>query len=140
MAVAYLTHRLTGLPLAVYLLDLIDEGGHRGYLGALARWLQRRMLAAARVVWTISEATAEHLRTELGAAAEALPHCYNETIPESPGVEPATADGLSILFCGNVYDINEASLARVVRAAKRVPGAVAHVVGPNTSETLARVN
>lgn len=138
MAVAYLTHRLTGLPLAVYLLDLIDEGGHTGYLGALARWLQRGILKRARVVWTISEATADHIRTALRTPAEALPHCYNEPIAAAP--EPAAGTGCSLLFCGNVYDINSAALARVLRAAGRVPGAVAHVVGPNSSETLARID
>lgn len=139
MAVAYLAHRMTRLPLAAYLLDLFEEQGHGGYLGVLARWLQARVLRSARPLWTISQAMADHLRGTQSVPAEPLLHCYNEPIPEVPPVTgDFSKDGLALFFCGAVYDINAASLGRVVRVAGRLAGARVNVFGPNPRKLLER--
>jgi glycosyltransferase involved in cell wall biosynthesis len=71
--------------------------------------------------------------------AQALVHCYNEPIPESPPVEDDFAKtDLSLFFSGMVYDINAASLGRIIRAAGRAGGVRVSIFGPNPKETLER--
>ena len=138
MAVAYLAHRLTGLPLAVYLLDLIREVGHRGYLGALAGWLHSRIVEEARPLWAVTPAMVDHLRATSPAPVELLRHCYNEAIPDEPPAPQSGGRGLDVCFGGAVYDVNATSLARVVRAVGQTPGARLNICGPTPSAVLER--
>jgi len=136
LAVAYLAHRLTGLPLAVYLHDFILEAGYTSYLGALARWLHPRVLAAARPVWTMSGAMSARFAEVHGVATTPLVHPYNEPIPdEVADVEPPRE--LRALFTGSIAPANGAALARVARAVGQVGGRLT-VLGPNDRGTLAR--
>jgi glycosyltransferase involved in cell wall biosynthesis len=136
LTVAYLAHRLTGLPLAAYLHDFILEACYGGYLGALARWLHPRLLATAKPVWTMSEAMCARFAQVHGAPTRALVHPYNEPIPdEVPDAAPAR--GLRALFSGSVAPANGAALARVARALAHAGGRLT-LLGPNPPATLAR--
>lgn len=138
LTAAYLAHRLTGLAFAAYLHDFMVDAGYKGYLGALARWLQLRVFAEARPLWTMSEAMSAHFRERYRVASTPLVHAYNEPIPAEVPPGPAEAGGLRLLFSGAVYAINAAPLARVSRAVARLPGARLAVFGANGPDTLAR--
>jgi len=139
MVVAYLVHRLTKIPLAVYFLDLMEEQHYGGYLDKLAKWLQPRLLKAARPIWTISEAVSEHLQHTHGVEAWSLVHCYNEPIADRAHLNGDFGKaGLSLFFGGLVYDINAVALGRVVRAAGGLDNVRINLFGPNSEELLKR--
>jgi glycosyltransferase involved in cell wall biosynthesis len=137
LAVAYLAHRITGLPLAVYLHDFILEARYTGYLGAIGRWLHPRLLAEARPLWTMSDAMTERFTRVHRAASIPLVHAYNEPIPDDVPDETAHGGGLRALFSGSVAPANASALARVARAIARIGGRLT-VLGPNAPVTLAR--
>lgn len=138
MAVAYLVHRATGLPLVSYFHDFMIEAGYGGYLGALARWLQPRVLSAARPAWTMSVAMTEHIARVYRVPTEPLVHAYNDRIPDGLEAAPQPMrSGVRVLFSGAVYAANDAALARVVRALSITPGNRLTITGPNDASRLA---
>lgn len=138
LLVAYLTHRLTGLPFAAYLHDCLAENGFGGYLGALARWLQPRIFESARPLFVMSDAMAGYLQAEYGVAGTPLVHCYNETIPITQPEPPNTASGLRLMFSGAVGELNGKSFRRIADAVATIPGCELDVYGYNLASPFQR--
>jgi len=136
LTTAYWVHKMTGLPLSVYLHDFIVDAHYGGYLGTLARWIQPRIFQSAYPLWTMSEAMSEYLQRTYRVRSEPLVHAYNESIPEEPPAHTFSSEGLRLFFSGAVYIANSVSLARITRAISRMPNVRLTLSGGNNPQAL----
>src|SRR5262249_59881951 len=88
LASAYLVHRLTGIPLYLYLHDTIVEGQTRRPLRWFASLLQPRVLRAARTVFVLSDALEELYRTKYGLSTVVIPHALDDALFDQPPTDP----------------------------------------------------
>lgn len=115
---AYVLSKVSRRPLTIWVHDTYrDTSELRGGVhGALARWIEPRVLRHARVA-VLSESLGELYRREYGVESTVIRHLASE--PPRPRRERGTR---VVGFAGAIYGNNEDSLRRLAAALKRVGG------------------
>jgi glycosyltransferase involved in cell wall biosynthesis len=106
-AVAYFIHRLTGIPLYIYVMD--DHwGGKRGSLAWLKTWFYQlimpRALRSAKVVWVISEPMRDYFSRTYGVKSEVLlPSVDLKGFSENRSNTGNSGKEIRIVYTGAIY-------------------------------------
>lgn len=104
-------------PWVAYLMDTIVENQQARWLVNRARRLQDHVLSEASSVLVVTHGLEDLFRSQYGAPAKCLPHCYAEPIPTDPTPGPLPPQAL---LGGRYYRINDRGLGRVVQAMDEV--------------------
>ena len=141
LTISYITHLLTGVPLIVYMHDLLVENKYGGYLGLLSRWVQSRIFKSAKLVWVLHSGMADYIKKNYGVNVEILPHCYNEPLSETmpdTAVCKGDSSNLCLCFSGVVGEINAKALSRIIGCVGNIPNARVTLTGHNNPRSLKR--
>ena len=111
---AYLLHRLTKLPLFVYIMDVWSEGESRiGRIGGfIASYFEPKIVNAAHHLWMIGPQMAEYYRTRYGVAGHPLSNVvdvevYARERTRAVAVRPSLNDNVRVVHTGNIYRMND---------------------------------
>jgi hypothetical protein len=127
--------RLAGLPFFPYLHDTIVEGTTGRFRAGAAVAVQERVFRNARRLLVMSDGMRDLYALKYGVEAHAVPHTYQEPIPDQP---PETPGNAGAFWGGLVYTINRRSFARVA-GALRSAHATLTLASQNSREDLERM-
>lgn len=114
----YLTHRRTRLPYVIHLYDLYCGNNITGFLGFLARWLERPILTNAHLVILTNEGTERYYKKRYGETIRTVV-LHNATFAEEyekvrTPFKPNPP--YTIIFTGHVYWPQEGAVLNMIRA------------------------
>ena len=116
---AYLIHRVTGLPIYMYVMD--DPAGTRGVLGfqpIMYSLFMPRLVRGCRLVWGVSEEMCEYFeKTYAVKCFPLLPLLDLENFQRKSARKPGSVtDGVfQIVFTGSIYSAQVDAVRRLVR-------------------------
>ncbi len=132
---AYRFHRITGVPLYVYMHDMWADNQRSALLRKMASWYERRVLKAAEVVFAITDAAGEHFRQKYGVRTMTLEHTVDWSSVEKPDAFvdlPGDGKRFFRITCGGaVYSMmNQDSVVRMNQAVQEIPNAEMSICTP----------
>lgn len=135
---AYLAHKITGIPLYLYMLDLFEENDFRWLRRFFAGPIERLAMNAADNVFVMSEAMQDHYSNKYNIRSILLPHPINlNGLNEEEGSKPQNKQKHKIVFTGGmIYEAQINAIVNLVKAIKNVPELEFHIYTRNTEEYL----
>ncbi len=130
---AWLTARVTGVPLVAYMHDLCAEALITKSRLKRAFWtaVDRRALRCAVLVAVPTREFALHYRSRGVEETWVLPHC-NPPGARPPSAGAATAGPLRVVYAGNVYQAHEDAVAALVEATEGMANVAVDFLCPPT--------
>ncbi len=121
-AAAYFLHRITGLPLYLYVMD--DPAGTRRlkpFRPPLYSLLMPRLVQSARRVWGIGHGMCQYLEQTYSVKCELLlPLLDIDDFQTRCGGQRSDEDTFHIVYTGSIYSAQLDSLCRVVRVLEQM--------------------
>jgi glycosyltransferase involved in cell wall biosynthesis len=119
---AYLTHKISGLPLTVYWVDVYHEGRPHFFEKWIAGIFERRILISAKRNYVMTPFLQEYLREKYGIETEVLP-IPTELTPAGNRSDDSDAVGgeIKIVFTGRIYDAQLDAIVNMIHALKLLP-------------------
>jgi glycosyltransferase involved in cell wall biosynthesis len=122
---AYFIHRITHLPIYMYIMD-DPEGARRadGSQALLYRTLMPRLVRACKRVWGVSHGMCEYFEKNYGVKCVCLlPPLDLDTFQRKSAESKVSADGtLHVVFTGSIYSAQVDSVRRLVRVVDHYSG------------------
>lgn len=135
---AYIVHKITRVPLYLYMFDLFAENNMRYLQRILVRPLERIAMHAASKVFVMSEAMQDHYFNKYKIRTTLLPHPIDLN-----GLGRHTESDVRnerkyklVLTAGMIYEAQIDAIVNLVKAIKEVPEIVFHIYTLNTEEYI----
>lgn len=117
---ACVAHKLTGIPLYLYMLDLFEENKHHGLRGIMAGIIEPYSMRTASNIFVISEAMRDHYYSKYRIRAILLPHPIDlDSAKPSHDRNPRSIMGYNkhkIVFTGRIYEAHLDAVRNLTRA------------------------
>ena len=138
---AYLAHKITKIPLYLYMFDLFEENKMIGLRRVLAGPIERLAMLSSSNIFVMSEGLQEHYLKKYNRRTVLLPHpidLKDNVVRQKKKIVKSEAKYKILLTAGMIYGGHIDAIINLIRAIREMPDMEFHVYTRNTEEYLKR--
>lgn len=139
---AYLMHKISNVPIAIYMLDCFSAVHTYKLRKYLSGFIERVTIHGARNVFVMSEALQEYYEAKYGITSTLLPHPLDvaEDLDRSRNSKlPNRELQKTIVFTGMIYEAQIDSIVNLVNAIKDIGNIEFHIYSQRSSNKLVEI-
>ena len=138
---AYLAHKITKIPLYLYIFDLFEENKRIGLQRVLAGLIERLAMRSASNIFVMSEGLQDHYLNKYNIKATLLPHpidLKDNIVRQEKTDAKSEAKYKILLTAGMIYHAHFDAIINLIRATGGMPDLEFHIYTRNTEKYLKR--